>query len=491
MQQNTPFLTGFPTNLFGSSKRSTQEVLAEKRHALIEGTLDVQQQFLEEIDPHFLESYSTTKRVRNYPNLLTFWTFLIQVSSEDASCAAAVAQVQGWAGKKGLPVPASGTSSYCEARAALPVEMLRAVNDSLYQQLDATLSGERHWRGLRPRAEDGTSAQMPDTVSNRQAYPYPSGQQEGCGFPMVRLNGLIDLSHGGLCEFAKSPMQTGEISNHNSLAKHLHKGDVFIADRLYSSYEFIAHLRDKDVHFIGRTHHARKIDFRKGKKLSANERLVTWKKPRQPPVGKRLYQDQWKSLREEIQVRIIRCAGPDREGKTRTRYLVTTLLDNTLYPAVEVGSLYFHRWEIEVSFRDIKSTLGMNMLRTKSPKMIEKELLMYQIVYNLMRLIMLKAGMAHRVNHRRLSFRGAQQAIHACRELFQKMASRPVLRLQQRMQMWARIAERIVLERPGRNEPRRVKRRPKCTRWLQKPRHQYFEHFRSENPPMKILDQTP
>lgn len=141
-------------------------------------------------------------------------------------------------------------------------------------------------------------------------------------------------------------------------------------------------------------------------------------------------------------------------------------------------------------FRDIKSTLGMDMLRTKSPEMIEKELLMSQIIYNLMRLVMLKAGLDQGVNHRRVSFRGTQQVIHACRDRFHALAFRSILRARQRINMWIRIAERFVTERPGRNEPRRVKRRPKCTRWLQKARHQYFEHFQSENPPMKILDQA-
>ena len=159
-----------------------------------------------------------------------------------------------------------------------------------------------------------------------------------------------------------------------------------------------------------------------------------------------------------------------------------------MYPAEEVASLYFHRWEIEVRFRDIKTTLGMEMLRTKSPEMIRKEILMHMIVYNLMRLLMLKAGIAHHINHRRLSFRGTQQVLHACRSNFRGLGRRPVLRNRQVSNMWERIAERFVVERPGRNEPRRVKRRPKCTRWLQKPRHEYFEHFRSENPPLKILD---
>lgn len=488
MKQKTPFLTGFPTHLFGSAKKKTQDIVAQKRRSLIEGTLDLQQQFIDEVDPELLQRHSRTQRNRHYPDHLTFWAFFSQVASDDASCSGAVARVQAWAQQRGLPVPGQITSSYCEARASLPVEMLRAVNNSLYQQLDAHLPSKAHWRGLRPRAEDGTTAQMPDTEANRQRYPYCHGQQQGCAFPMVRLGGLIDLSHGGLCEFATSGIDTSELSNHRQLEGKLQAGDVFIADRIYSAFELIQRLTFRGVHFIGRTHQSRKIDFRQGRRIGPNERLVTWAKPYELPKGSILTKEQWKDLPNQLQVRLIRCKGPDREGKQKTRYIVTTLLDPAAYPVEEVASLYMHRWEIEVRFRDIKTTLCMEMLRTKSPELIEKELLMHQIVYNLMRLVMLKAATAHGVNHRRLSFRGVQQVIHAFVENFRGLACRPLLRLQQRAKMWARIAERIVTDRPGRNEPRRVKRRPKCTRWLQRPRHQYFEHFRCENPPMKILD---
>ena len=489
MKQTTPFLTGFPSTLFGSAKRSAQDIIAKQRQSLIEGTLDLQQQFLEEVPPELLAKHSATERNRHYPDSMTFWAFFSQVTNDDASCAATVARVQAWAEQRGLPVPSANTGAYCQARSDLPVEMLRAVNDALLGQLDMHLPISSDWRGMRPRAEDGTSAQMPDTDLNREKYPYSHGQQVGCGFPTVRLGGLIDLSHGGMCEFACNDMNTSELTNHNELEKHLKKGDLFIGDRLYSSYELIVRLPSKGVHFAGRTHQARKIDFRKGKKISPNERLVIWYKPSRQPKGSQLSEEEWAALPDQLQIRLIRCKGPDREGKQKTRYLATTLLDPVAYPADEVASLYFHRWEIEVRFRDIKTTLGMEMLRTKSPEMIEKELLMHQIVYNLMRLVMLKAAVENGVNHRRLSFRGIQQVVLAFVDNFRDLANRPILWAQQRAKMWLHVVERIVVERPGRNEPRRVKRRPKCSRWLQKPRHEYFEHFRSENPPIKILDQ--
>lgn len=484
----TTFLTGFSTHFNGSAKGRAQDIIAQKRQSLVEGTLDFQAQFIEEVPPELLERHSETQRISHFPDHLTFWAFFGQVASDDASCAAAVAHVQSWAEQRGLPIPSANTGAYCQARADLPLKLLEAVNDSLLSQLNAQLPTSAHWRGLRPRAEDGTSAQMPDTASNREKYPYPHGQEDGCGFPMVRLGGLMDLSHGGMCQFATSDMNTSELSNHYELEEHLNCGDVFIGDRLYSNYELMQRLQVKGVHFVGRTHQSRKIDFRKGRKISPNERLVVWGKPIQQPRGSGLSKEQWDALPEQLEVRLIRCKGPDREGKQKTRYLSTTLLDSQAYPAEEVASLYFHRWEIEVRFRDIKTTLGMEMLRTKSPEMIEKELLMHQIVYNIMRLIMLKSAIDHGINHRRLSFRGTQQVIHAFVHNFCDLAKRPLLRIQQRAKMLERIAERVVTERPGRNEPRRVKRRPKCTRWLQKPRTEYFEHFRADNPPFKILD---
>jgi len=491
VKRNTPFITGFSADLCGRAARKNQDLLAEKRHAVCEGNmLDIAQQLRDEINPEILEKHSETQRVRDYPQPLVFWSFLGQVASEDSSCARAVSRVQAWAHQQGLTIPSAGTSSFCDARKALPLAMLQEINGSLCAQLDANLPQAKLWRGHPVKAEDGTSAQMPDTEKNRAAYPYPPGSKPGCGFPIIRLGGLIDLGHGGLQDFSFSNFQTSELRGHDALEPYLQANDILVADRLYSSYEIIARLQMRVMHFIGRTHQARKIDFRKGRKIGINERLQTYHKPRSQPQGSRLTKEEWAALPDTMELRIIRSKGPDREGKQRVRYVVTTLLDPVKYPAEEVASLYHHRWEIEVRFRDIKTTLGMEMLRTKSPEMIRKEVLMHMIVYNLLRLLMLKSGQIHGVNHRRLSFKGTLQVLEENRANFGNVAGRPRLRAREVGNFWERIAERYVEERPGRNEPRRVKRRPKCTRWMQKPRHSYFEHFRSDEPPLKILDQV-
>lgn len=113
VKTRTPFLTGFSTLLCGRSKASMQEVLWEKRRKLLEGGVDLQHQVRDEIDPSILDRFSTTQRVRSYPDPLVFWAFLFQVSHDDSSCAHAVSQVQQWAAQQGLPVPSASTASYC------------------------------------------------------------------------------------------------------------------------------------------------------------------------------------------------------------------------------------------------------------------------------------------------------------------------------------------------------------------------------------------
>ncbi len=491
MLTKTPFLTGFSTLLCGRAKRSKQDILGQQRKVIRERCPDgLSRQLRTEIPAELLHVHRATKRDRVYPDDVTFWAFLAQVICEDSSCAKAVARVQQWMRASKRKIPGAGTGSYVEARYRLPIETLQLVNSSLCDQLDATLPHDSLWRGHNVKAEDGTSAQMPDTAANQAEYPQPSSQAEGCGFPVIQLVGLIDLGHGGLRDFSHSAITTGELRGHDHLEPQLTKGDVLVADRLYSSYEVIARLGQREVEFIGRNHHARKCDFRRGRRIGPNERIQVWKKPQQQPALSRLAQEDWALLPEKMEMRIIRIKGPDRQGRRTTRYIVTTLLNAKKYPWEEVASLFMHRWEIELRFRDIKTTMGMELLRTESPEMVRKEVLMHMIAYNIARLLMLKAAKVAGVNHRRISFKGTLQVLEETRIGFEKVTPRACGISIEKDNLLARISERIVPHRPGRNEPRKKKLRPKSYGWLQKPRHKYFEHFKNPMPPRKILDET-
>lgn len=446
-------------------------------------------QFSEEVPAQIVADSAESVRRRLYPHEVTFWAFLSQVLGEDGSCAKAVSEVQQWYRQRRLAPPSANTTSYVEARQRLPEEMLRRIHRHLFNELERQTGSALRWRGHRVKAIDGTSAQMPDSARNQSAYPQPAGQDPGCGFPVVQLVGLLDLNHGGWEDFVESPMQFSETEGLDQLFSRLGGGDILVGDRAYTSYETVARLLQAGAHFVGRNHHARKLDFRKGNKIGPNQRLQVWRKPHWQTPGSKLSPGEWEQLPEEMTIRIIRIRATDRDSKAVTKYIVTTLLDAQTYPAEETASLYFHRWEIELRFRDIKTTMKMEMLRTKSPEMIRKELMMHMIAYNALRLLMLKSAAIHGCNHRRLSFKGALQVLASTAANFSEVGEKPRVRGRERAELMRRIAERVVPNRPGRNEPRNVKRRPKCSRWLQVSRDQHPEHFRYDNHPQKILDQ--
>jgi len=489
MQTKTPFLTGFPTLLSGSAKRKNQDIVASDFQSLqLKDGGELSQQLHHEIPAQLLADHTESARERIYTDIVVFWAFLGQVLSDDKSCKKAVSRVKQWLRRKGKPEPSSATTSYCNARMRLPVDMLQAVNTHLYDQLDRELPRDSLWRGFSIFAEDGTSVQAPDTEANQKEFPQPSTQADGCGFPVVGLVGLVSLGHGGLRDFSCDEVNGSEHKGHQENLVHLGKGDLLIGDRLYSSYEIITTLQQKEVAYIGRPHPGRKVDFRKGKKIAKNQRIITLDKPRQQTSSSLLSKEQWADLPDQVEVRLVRTYGPDRDGKKRKLYVITTLLDPIEYPSEEILSLYAHRWEIELNFRDIKTTMKMEMLRTKSPDLVKKEILMFMIAYNSIRLLMLKAGNVAGVNHRRISFKATIQVLEESKVNFVDIACHPRLLKNQRQALLSEIADHVVKARPGRNEPRKKKLRPKPYGWLQKPRHHYFEHFTDENPPAKILD---
>ncbi|MCB1063366.1 MAG: transposase [Verrucomicrobiae bacterium] len=264
MLRQSAFLTGFPTLLSGRAKRSAQERLRQEReHLHQKGLGEISAIFADEIPPELLARHADTDRTRVYSQEVTFWAFFEQVLSEDGSCAQSVARVQQWHAQADLPAPSANTASYVEARQRLPSSMLQSIHHALFTALSTRICSADLWRGHRVKAIDATSVQMPDTAFNQQAYPQPSGQSPGCGFPVVQLVGLIDLIHGGLENFVESPIAVSELRGFDLLLPYVAENEVLVGDRAYSSYEAIARLHGGGAHFVGRVHQSRRIDFRK------------------------------------------------------------------------------------------------------------------------------------------------------------------------------------------------------------------------------------
>jgi len=330
----------------------------------------------------------------------------------------------------------------------------------------------QRWRGLCVKVIDGTSTSAPDTPKNQRAYPQPGAQKPGCGFPLLKLVGVFSLATGALLDYAKGNKHQHELSLLQKLLDQFKAGDLALADRAFSTYTLLGLFLLRSVHSLFRLHQARPSDLRKGKRLGKKDRLMVWRKPWQRP--RYLPKAVWKLIPEELSVRVVRfiLAVPGFRAQSVT--LVTTLLDAQAYPAEELARLYVRRWRIELWFRDIKTSMGMEVLRCKSPKMLHKELEMFFIAYNLIRCLMAEAGAIYEVPMERLSFKGTVDSVRQFSVAIAQARSRKKQK-QLVAQLLETIAQDQVPDRPGRRDPRAVKRRPKPYQLLNRPRHSMKE----------------
>ena len=399
----------------------------------------------------------------------TFFGFLYQVLKPKTSCREIVRQVQAlFALHEAGPVD-ENTSAYCQARKRFPLDRLCRL------RVAVAAAGEtmaQRWYGLCPKVIDGTTTSAPDTPKNQRAYPQSRSQKPGCGFPLIRLVGVFSLATGVLLDYTKGNKHQHELRLLWKLLDQFKPGDLAVADRGFCSYVLLAVLLKLGVASLFRLHQRRPADLRRGQRLGKNDRLFTWLKPPQKPRW--LPQSWWKRIAPELTVRVIRFRLCNPGYRPESVTMVTTLLDPQKYPAGDIARLYARRWKIELWFRDIKTSMGMEVLRCKSPQLLHKELEMFFIAYNLIRCLILQAGVCNDVEVDRMSFQGTVDSV---RQFSLGIAQARSKKKQSQLivELLEVIARDQVPERPGRREPRAVKRRPKAFPLLNKPRDEFKE----------------
>lgn len=402
----------------------------------------------------------------------TLWAFLIQVLHPDCSCRAAVAMAlaeQAATGER--PTVSADPSAYSQSRGRLPSDVVRRCLHGVAQTVRDAVGEAYLWSGHRVWLIDGTSCSMPDTPSLQRAFGQPDGQQPGCGFPVAKLTALFCWATGAVLDVAIGPYRDSELRLWRRLWDWLRPGDLIVGDRFYCTYADLGGLVGRGCDAVCRLHQRRKVDRRTGRKLGPDDRLVTWDRPAKHVRGHNVSVRQWRRLPTMLAVRVIRGAVGCPGFRTRQIRVATTLLDPVAYPGAAILALYGDRWTVELRLRDIKITLGMDILRGKSPSMVRKEIYMHLLAYNLIRQLMVSAAIEHGRDLHRLSFAGAVQHVDAVLPYLHLYAGTARhRRLVNLLLHW--VAHDTVPDRPGRVEPRAVKRRPKTYRLLNKPREQ-------------------
>ena len=400
-------------------------------------------------------------RDRIFTPVVTLSAFIAQVLSEDHSCAWAVAQVNAERVAQGKKPCSPETGAYCQARQRLPngliLQLLRETGVRLHKD---TLS-DWQWRGRRILLADGTTISMPDTPANQAEFPQPASQKPGLGFPLARLVVLLSLATGGVLDMAVGPnkgKKTGEHALFRQILDALKPGDILIADRYYCSYFLLATLRQMGVDALFQVHASRRVDFRRGRRLGKRDHIVEWDKPARPDW---MDLDTYKAMPSKLPIRETRVGG---------LVLVSTSLDPKEVTREELGDLYKLRWTVEVGLKFIKEIMKMGVLRGLSPEMVKKEIGVHLLTYNLIRTIMAQAAEREGIAPNTISFKGALQQMDAFTDKIAHATGDGRARLLDAMLQ--AIARRRIGNRPGRAEPRVVKRRPKPYPRMTEPRAQ-------------------
>ncbi len=458
----TNFLPSFPTALFGSAKRSLQEQISRERQKLAtSGLSDFALLFGSLLPADFLQTITFNKRKRVYTEVVVFWAWLGQVLLFNASCSKAVTMVRSWCSAQKLALPSSGNGAYCTARQRLRLEFLQAIFQHIVKTLSRRIRTQDRWKGLVVKSIDGTSVQLMDTEENQKEFPQPNTQKKGCGFPVMGVAGVLNHAHGGWEGFVSAKFTEHDHKVAHRLIQYFEDGDLAVADTAYSSYEFIVRLSLKGVSSLMPLHQARKADFRKGKKVGDNERVYIWGKPRTQPKRSNLSKEEWRKLPDTMKVRIIRFWYTDKDGKQKRKHLVTTLLDTKKYGWKELVCLYLERWDIELRFRDIKTTMGFEALNIKTPEMAEKSLHMAMIGFNLVKAVSQEAADLNNENIRHISFKGALDEINSYCVNFRNRGQHRVKCVELYENVVSLVGDHILDIRPFRREPRAIKKRPK------------------------------
>ena len=418
-----------------------------------------------------------------YTPAITLWALISQAffKGEMRSCKAAVARVTTLWATLGRTVCSTNTGAYCRARTKITWEAVRdictQIAESAEAMFDCEANDDDHHEVVAEVLEtstvgrvllvDGFTITATDTPENQEEFPQNPSQKEGLGFPIVRGVSLISMVTGLLFALELGPYagkQSGETALLWRMLDQLKSGDTLVADSYYCTYWLVAACVNKGVRIVMKNHHKRDDDPSGAARLNKYERKTVWSKPDRP---KWMNEDEYKSLPEEVEIRLVDVTMDQPGFRSKQFTVATTIMDHKLYSRQWIACVYRSRWLVELDIRAIKCSLGMDVVRARTPGMVKTEIWSCLLAYNLIRLKMLQAAALAGRMPRTLSFTATMQTLATVWIVGVIIHSTELIDLTNQ----AAVSERVA-KRPGRVEPRANKRRPKLIALMTKPRHQ-------------------
>ncbi len=450
----TPDFPQFIKRLAPMGLRLAPHTLRKLRHATLG---QIEQRLAGFLPASGLQNNPTKdhSRERIYPLHRVFWCWLWQILQCNTACREVVRQVQILFCLHGQSID-EGTSAYCQSRSKIPLALLRKWVSSSAQAARKLVPSPTFLQARPLKAVDGSSVRLADTSKNQQQFPQPHSQHPGAGFPVMKIVAFFCVASGSLLACVTGNRFQSEVSLAAQLFGSLSGGDVLVTDRGFGSFVLAALLQTLGIDLIARVPtRIRRIDFRKGQRLASKDALFVWKKSKRRSPWMPL--EQWLAIPQTLTVRVLRVRVSLPGLRVHTVTLMTTLLDPKLYPAKEIAEAYRLRWRQEMCFDDLKTTLHMAHLKSKTPLMAQKELCMFLIAHNLIRCLMVQAATHAQIKIEQISFKGTLDAFRQCSQGMAQAKSKA-----KRESLWEEFKRIVAADslphRPGRREPRAVKR---------------------------------
>jgi len=416
-------------------------------------------------------------RNRTFCPLVTLWGWLSQCLSQDKSLNEAVSRILANRVATGLPPCSASSAGYTKARTRFPASAMIRMAKEIGRNVHDSARQPWNWRGREVFLADGTGFTMPDTIENQLAYPQMSQSKPGLGFPIMRAVAIISLATGAVVDLAFAKYRgkgTGELSLLRSMMSSLSRGSVLVADRYYPTYFTVAELQRSGVDIVSISHVSRETNFNEGEVLGPSDHIVEWQRPKWHS-DRGMHQDEYDAAPATVKVREFTIEIDGRDGGKEQAIVVTTITDPTI-PQKEIAALYWARWNCELDIRSIKHSLKMDVLRCKTPEMVQKEIWCHVLAWNLLRGTMVESAKRNEVLPRQLSVKGAMQAVESFTPAMMAITGGDVLY----DAMLTTVSAHRVGNRPGRLEPRLKKSKPGWRHYLTKPRHQMHRRLASQ-----------
>jgi hypothetical protein len=271
------------------------------------------------------------------------------------------------------------TAGYSTARKRLDTRLLQTVYD--HSAAFGCLDNES-WYGFETYITDGTYLQLQDTKDIKSEY-LVKGQEDS--YPQALLQVLIRQGSGQISQFQIASRQTSELTLVIPMIKKLEENSLLLADDLYNTYYHFCLVQLQKCHIIVPGKRSR--NYKVIRKINENDQIVEISKTKCPDY---VCKEEWESLPDTILLRRITYTYPTKKGM-ESAVLYTTILD-TKISTVDIIAKYSTRWDIEISIREVKTIMDINVLRSKSRAMLFKELLIALTAYNLVRKVIAKSA---------------------------------------------------------------------------------------------------